>query len=564
MKKVGRNLIIAFAALVIGHSASCSGRDRDKPSSASIASLNLERGPVISCGPPDQQFGSVNFEISPTKAKEDFILGVELLHSFEYDEAEKAFAGAIEKDPGCAMAYWGVAMCNFHPLWSPPDGSELQKGSKAVALAKSISRKTKKEAGFIEAIAVFYKDWNTAGHLDRCKRYEQAMANLHADYPDDKEAAIFYALALDAAASPADRNFSNQRKAGSILSALYPSTPNHPGIIHYLIHTYDYPGLAQQALPAAREYARVAPSSAHALHMPSHIFTRLGYWDECIASNRQSLASAKCYAEQAHMNAHWSEELHAMDYLVYAFLQKGQNRLAQEQLDSLSVIKKVFPSDFKVAYAYASIPARVELENKDWKRAADARLFPANLNWTKFPWQKAIFHFRRLLGAVRSGNVAEADTELDSLKNKWAVLTGQKDAYKAKQVQIQMLTGAAWIDFVRGQKEKAIHEMSVAAAMEDSTDKHPVTPGEVLPAKELFGDMLSEAHLYDSALKTYEASMQRSPNRFNSLSGAAEAAEKSGNDSKALQYYELLLNLADPAQCKRPELITARAFVKGR
>ena len=267
------------------------------PSKDLINQLNLKRGKVISCGAGDQQFGSVNFEITcDEKTKKDFNLAIELLHSFEYDESEKVFAKIIDEAPGCAMAYWGVAMCNFHPLWNPPTEAELQKGAKAIEIANSITTKSERESAYINAIASFYKDWNKTDHHTRCDNFEKAMEKLHLTYPDDKEAAIFYALALDAAADPTDKTYANQKKAGEILNALYSDEPNHPGIIHYIIHTYDYPELAILALPAARKYAAVAPSSAHALHMPSHIFTRLGLWDECINSNLESVDAAKCYA----------------------------------------------------------------------------------------------------------------------------------------------------------------------------------------------------------------------------------------------------------------------------
>ena len=308
--------ILAAASVISCHNNST-------PSNELIKQLNLKRGNVISCGPPDAQFGSVDFDMScDAKAKKDFNLAIELLHSFEYEESEKVFAKIIDETPGCAMAYWGVAMCNFHPLWNPPAEAELEKGSKAIDIAKAITTKSAWEAGYINAIGLFYKDWNIKDHHARCMDFEHAMEKLHASYPDDKEAAIFYALSLDAAAVPADKTYAKQKKAGAILEALYKAEPNHPGVIHYIIHTYDYPELAVLALPAARRYAQVAPSSAHALHMPSHIFTRLGLWDDCIHSNLKSIEAAKCYGESAGIPGHRDEELHGLDYLVYACLQK--------------------------------------------------------------------------------------------------------------------------------------------------------------------------------------------------------------------------------------------------
>ena len=498
-----------------------------------IRQLNLKRGNVISCGPVDAQFGTVDFDMTcDAKAKKDFNLAVQLLHSFEYDEAEKVFAKVIDETPDCAMAYWGVAMCNFHPLWNPPDEAELQKGARAITIANTISAKSDREAGYIIAIGAFYKDWDKTDHHTRCVLFEKAMEGLHAKYPADKEAAIFYALSLDAAARPADKTYANQKKAGDLLNALYKAEPNHPGIIHYIIHTYDYPGLAQQALPAARKYAQVAPSSAHALHMPSHIFTRLGLWDEAIQSNLQSVEAAQCYAEQADIPGHWDEELHGLDYLVYAYLQKGDNKKAEEQVTYVNTIKAVYPANFKTAYAFAAIPSRYVLENKQWKEAATLVVPARNFSWSAYPWQKAIIHFTRLLGAAHTGNLTEANLELRTLNRLRDTLEKQKDVYKSKEVDIQIKAGEAWMAFASGNKTKALQTMKLAADMEDSTGKHPVTPGEVLPARELLGDMLLETNQNKDALLAYEAVLIKSPNRFNSLYNAGVAAEKSGNEQK--------------------------------
>jgi tetratricopeptide (TPR) repeat protein len=535
------------------------------PSKETINEIALKRGPVISCGSIDQQYGTVDFDMAcDEKSKADFNLAIELLHSFEYDDAEKVFAKIIDNNPACAMAYWGVAMCNFHALWTPPTEAELIKGSKAVAIAQTINGKSKRAAAYINAIAVFYKNWNTIDHLTRCISYEKAMETIHSTYPEDKEAAIFYALALDASAKPTDKTFANQKKAGAILNAIYPAEPNHPGVVHYIIHTYDYPGLAELALPAARKYAQVAPSSAHALHMPSHIFTRLGFWDECIKSNLESVAAAKCYAEQAGIKGHWDEELHGLDYLVYAYLQKGENDAAKKQLAYLQTFKEVYPVTPKVAYAFAAVPSRIYLENKNWNAAAAAALYPADFAWAKFPWQESIIHFTRLLGAVHVGNNDLAKVELAKLKQLHSILEKQKDVYKSKQVATQIKTGEAWIHFTAGQKLQALHEMQLAAAMEDSTEKHPVTPGEVLPAMELLGDMFFELGQYKDALQCYEAVLQKSPNRFNSLYGAGRAAEKLVNTQKAILYYRQLVTISSMANSDRAELNYVTTFLKGR
>ena len=563
MKCLLKNSIRLFYILTAYALLSCNGRNPE-PSKELIDGIKLKRGPLISCGTIDNQYGSVYFDMTcDEKSKADFNLAIALLHSFEYDESEKLFAKIIDENPKCAMAYWGVAMCNFHALWTPPTEAELIKGSKAVQIAQTITGESQRESAYINAIAVFYKDWNKIDHLTRCISYEKAMENIHTSYPGDKEAAIFYALALDASAKPTDKTFANQKKAASILNAIYPSEPDHPGIIHYIIHTYDYPGLAQLALPSARKYAQVAPSSAHALHMPSHIFTRLGYWDECIKSNLESVASAKCYGGQAGIKGHWDEELHGMDYLVYAYLQKGANNLAQEQLKYLKTFEQVDPVNFKVAYAFAAIPSRIYLENKNWKEAATVQLYPHNLPWAQFAWQESIIHFTRLLGAVHLNDNNRAILELTKLKKLHDTLEKQKDAYKSKQVAIQITTGEAWIHFISGQRQQALKKMKLAADMEDSTEKHPVTPGEVLPARELLGDMFFELGLYEDALQSYEAVLQKSPNRFNSLYGAGRSAEKLTKAKKTNLYYRQLLTTSDSTNSDRPELTSIAKFLKG-
>lgn len=529
------------------------------PSKEAIDSIHLTRGDLISCGPADKQFGSVKFETSCSKKeKQHFDLAIELLHSFEYDEAEKVFSKIIDEDPSCAMAYWGVAMSNNHPLWTAPSISEYQKGAKAIAIARAIPQSTKRETDYIDAAAAFYKDWDKVDLRTRSVSFEKAMGKIYTDYPDDKEAAIFYALALDAAADPSDKSFTNQKKAGAILSALYPAEPDHPGIAHYLIHTYDYPELAALALPAARKYAAVAPSSAHAMHMPSHIFTRLGLWDECIASNLASVASAKCYGETAGLKGHWGEELHGMDYLVYAYLQLGANDAARRQCEYLTTITRVDPVDFKAAYAFAAIPARFVLENKMWKEAAALPLHPTDFPWEKFLWQKAINSFAHVMGAVHDGDMDAARLAYAELHKIHDTLTAQKDGYKANQVQIQIETARAWMAYKEGSKTEALAAMNLAADLEDATPKHPVTPGEILPARELLGDMLLQMDQPAKALEAYKKDLQRHPNRFNGLYGAGLAAERSGDAGMARSYYQQLLKMAGQNKSDRPELASIR------
>lgn len=510
MRKLCLTLLPAFFIPCVSAWVSC-GSKPSAPSKEIISLVNLKRGEAISCGPLDK-LGSVSFDMSCTgKVKNDFNLAMELLHSFEYDEAEKVFAKIIDTTPECAMAWWGVAMCNFHPLWAPPLPAELQKGARAIDIAKSIKQKTARESAYIDAIGEFYRDRDKKDHMTRCTNFEKAMEKLHAGYPQDKEAAVFYALALDASAGPTDKTYANQKKAGAILQGLYPADSNHPGIVHYIIHTYDYPQLASLALPAARKYAGVAPSSAHALHMPSHIFTRLGLWDECIQSNRVSVDAAKCYAAAAGIQGHWDEELHGLDYLVYAYLQKGQNDSAKALLDYLNTIRTIEPANFKVAYAFAAIPSRYVLENKNWKAAANVQLPPSNLSWKNFPWQEAIIHFTRVMGSVHTGNMDAARQELAKLQQLKDTLDKQKDAYKARQVKVQLTTCQAWMLFATGDAHAALKRMQLAAAIEDSTEKHPVTPGEVIPARELLGDMLLAMNQPGMALDAYGEALKKAP-----------------------------------------------------
>ena len=540
---------------------SCTGR-KSYPPEKMIDDINLKKGELISCGPSEHQFGSVEFEVTcDEKEKKDFNLAVELLHSFEYEEAEKVFAGIIYKDPGCAMAYWGVAMSNYHPLWTPPSESELRKGSKAIEIAKSIIGKSKREEEYIEAVSAFYQDWNKVNHQLRACSFAKGMEKLYTDYPDDKEAAIFYALALDAAADPTDLSYKNQKKAGNILNALYRKEPNHPGIAHYIIHTYDYPELAPLALAVARRYASIAPSSAHAQHMPSHIFTRLGLWDESIASNLASIASARCYAETAGLKAHWDEEFHGMDYLIYAYLQKGEDSLAKEQYEYLKTINEVYPVNFKVAYAFATIPSRYLFENKLWHEAASLKIYPGWFPWKNFPWQEAIFHFTRLMGCVHTGKISIANAELAELKSIYDTLMVQKDFYKANEVQIQIFTSESWIHFEEGKHSNALKEMNVAADMEDKTEKHPVTPCEVIPARELLGDMELLMNNPKKALADYKIDLLKHPNRFNGLYSAGLSAEKSGNTAEASFYYRQLLADVDRTKCNRSVLKHIEKFL---
>jgi Tfp pilus assembly protein PilF len=553
---------VAFALLFIG----CSGNKSSEQIQKDLAAIDLNRGEITLCGSGADQFGSTSFSFSCSeKAKPDFNLAIALLHSFEYTEAEKVFAGVIDKDPNCVMAYWGAAMSNFHQLWAPANAAELEKGAKLVALARSlVTDKSSRESYYVEAVAAIYDDWKTSDHRTRLLKYEKASETVYEKFPNDDEAAIFYSLALAAAADPADKSFQNQRKAGDILNAIFVNKPNHPGVAHYIIHNYDYPELAALALAAARKYASIAAASAHAQHMPSHIFTRLGLWDESIQSNIKSVEAAKCYAESSGIKGHWDEELHGLDYLTYAYLQKGDDTKAHEQITYLKTISEVFPLNFKDAYCFAAMPARYALERKDWQAAAALQMEPTDFPWDKFPWEKANLHFARVLGNVQMSNMVQARTELTALETIHGKLTSDKETYKANLVMIQVNASKAWIALAEGDKQKALSLMTQAADMEDATAKHPVTPGELIPARELLADMYAKIGDHKNAIAQYEADIQKHPNRFNGLFGLALVSEKTGDKQKAAQYYQQLVALTTPSQNERPQLLAAKTFLKNR
>jgi len=534
---------------------------KNNKSNPDLANIDLLRGDLQLCG--NGQFGEVSFSESCSyENRETFNLAISLLHSFEYIEAEKAFVKVIDKDPECAMAYWGVAMSIYHGLWAPPQQSVLEKGVKILKVAEKLP-KSKKAEQYLEAIGAFYKNSDVLDNQTRKEKYAQKMQEMYLEYEDDTEVAVFYALALRASAVPSDKTYSKQRDAGKILEGLFKKEPNHPGIAHYIIHSYDYPELAELGLSTARRYADIAPNSAHAQHMPSHIFTRLGLWNESIDTNLNSAESAICYAESIAPGAHWDEEVHAMGYLVYAYLQTGNNKLAYEQYEYLKTFKEIFPPNFKIAYTAAAIPARLAAENKNWEEAATIEL-PQTLeiDWEEFPWQASLLHFSKALGNIHINNLKSAQDELNLLRSFRQKLLTLDDAYKANQVDVQIRTIEAWMLLKKGDSDEAIGLMKTAAEMESKTSKHPVTPGEILPADELLADMLFALNRYQEALAAYELNLQKRPNRFNGIYGAAIAAKKSGNIEKAEIYFEALLKLTENINSERQEINEARIFLE--
>ncbi len=509
-----------------------------------------------------EKLGQVNFPISCSRpAQQQFNRAAALLHSFWYEEAEKAFTEVTKIEPGCAMGYWGIAMSNYHPIWAPPNPAELKRGLAAVEKVKAISAKSDRERDYIAAIEVFYKDADKLAHRARAFAYEKAMEQVYRRYPQDREAAIFYALSLLGTALPTDKSFANQKQAAEILNRVLPAEPEHPGVAHYIIHSFDYPQLAQLALPAARSYAKIAPSSPHALHMPTHIFTRLGLWQESIQSNIASAAAAKNHVAKTHPGAASFDQLHAMDYLAYAYLQGAQDQKAKGVFDELSRISKLDLENFAAAYAFAAVPARYTLERRRWAEAAKLTLHPRAFPWNQFPYAEAITYFARAVGAVRGGDTATARKDVEKLAAIQQALAQAKDVYWADQVEVQRRAAAAWVARAEGDREKALELMRAAAELEDSTEKHPVTPGAIIPARELLGELLIELKQPEQALREFEAALRNSPNRFNGLSGAARAAELSGDQKKAKTYYTQLVALCGNADSARPEMQKAKAFL---
>ena len=489
------------------------------------------------------EIGKAPFPSTCNKAAQKEIdRGVALIHSFWYAEAEKAFRKAAEADPKCGTAWWGVAMSNYHPLWAPPTPSELTTGKEAAEKAKSLGAKSAREKDFIAAVGAYYDQSDTLDHRTRAVAYEKAMEKVASTYPKDREAAIFYALSLNGTAVPTDKTYANQKKAAEILNRILPDAAEHPGVAHYVIHSFDYPELASLALPAARTYAKVAPGSPHALHMPSHIFTRLGLWDECISSNLASAAKARGYVEASKGAAVTAfDELHADDYLVYAYLQQHRYEEAKALVDRLNAVVKLDTPSFAALYALGAVPARYALERRQWKEAAALR--PLQFEWEKVPYAEANIHFARALGAARIGDLELARDALARITLIQQALVEQKNTYWAEQVQIQRMTAEAWLRLGEKKPEKALEIMRAAADLESSTGKHPVTPGAVIPARELLADMLLELGKPEECLAELEKSSREAPNRFNGLWLAAQAAQRAGKADKAKEYESKMSSL---------------------
>lgn len=491
---------------------------------ASLASLADDSHSQHQHGTPDLgAIGTAHLATScNAAAQQEIDRGVTLIHSFWYLEAEKSFRRAADADAQCGMAWWGVAMSNLHPLWAPPTADELKAGQQAAAKAKQVGAKTPRELTFIDAINVFYSDADKLDHRTRMIAYEKAMAQVERANPADLEAAIFHALAMLGAASPSDKTYAQQKQAAQILNRVLPQVPEHPGVAHYLIHSFDYPELAELALPAARVYAKLAPGSPHALHMPSHIFTRLGLWDESIASNLASADKAHRYVESVLPGAASFDELHAIDYLVYAYLQQGEDGEARKLVERTARVTRIDNANFAAAFAIGAVPARFALERKQWKDAA-ALTVPAVIDWSKTPYAEANIHFARGVGGARSGDLAVARDAVTRLAAIRQALLDQKNSYWADQVEIQRLAVAAWLARASGERESALKLMRSATQLEATTDKHPVTPGAILPAREQLAEMLLEDGRRQEALVEVQYVLREAPNRSYAVRLAARA-----------------------------------------
>ena len=469
-----------------------------------LFALPVQPGARADAPPVTKASGEVDFQISCGPAfQKTFKEAVWTLHSFWYPEALKGFTAVTKAEPGCAMAYWGIAMSHWYPLWFPPSPAALKAGSEAVEKAIAAGPKTEREKDYIAAIAAFYRDSDKLDHQTRAVAYEKAMEQVYLRYPDDREAAVFYALALNASALPTDKTYANKRKAAEILNKVWAEQPNHPGVVHYLIHSDDSPEFAEAGLDAAICYAKIAPDVPHALHMPSHIFTRLGMWQQSIDSNRAAHDAAIAYVRKTLGPGSFdSETVHTMDYLEYAYLQTAQDQRGKTGRRRADRFRQSAAPNLPTAYAVAAIPVRYALERRDWQAAAALSEPAIGFPLERFPWAEAMIAFARALGDARTGNIAGAEAEIGQLQSLEDKLKG-KDTYWANQVEVQRLAAAGILAHVRGDDKKAVELVRAAADLEATMDKHPATPSSVLPARELLADLLLELNQPAAALAEY-------------------------------------------------------------
>ena len=519
--------------------------------SVSIAAVALSSPqPLRAQGDVDQQLGSVRFKTSCNEvAQRRFDRGMRYQHSYWYLQAKEVFEEVLKADPTCAMAHWGIALTLLDNPHSAIPRPNLAPGLAAIQKAKAMGAKTERERDYVDALMLMYADHDKLSHVQRIRAFRDAQEKLAAKYPDDDEAQIAYAITLNTSASPADKTYAQQTKGAAILEPISKRLPQHPGVTHYLIHLYDYPATAEKGLDAANRYAKIAPAAPHAQHMPSHIYTRVGYWKELIESNIASVKAAK--AEKSVGNY-----LHAQDYMVYAHLQLGQDKRARAVMDEM-----MRETDFKATvsgadYALAASPARYAVERGDWDGASQLSVRPSTFNYVM-----AMSHFARALGAARSGKPDAARADISKLAELRDKLREAKDAYWSEIVDIQRQVASAWVLYAEGKHDEALKAMSAAADAEDKTEKHAVTPGPLAPARELYGFMLLDRGMAKEALAAFDATKVKEPNRFLGYAGAAQAAEKLGDKAKAKENYQKLIALAAAADSDRPEVAAARKFM---
>ena len=500
-----------------------------------------------------EKLGNVHFPIScGADAQHQFNRGLAMLHNFWYPQGVDAFVALTKSSPDCAMAYWGIGIsARANPLVGSPDAAALDRGWQAVEKAKAAGRQTDRERDYVAAIGAYYQDWQKRDYRSRVLAYEAAMEQLHRRYPDDNEGALFYALAINEAVTvlPADKSYARPLKAGQILEGVLAKQPDHPGALHYLIHSYDFPPLANRGLAAAERYANVAPSAPHAQHMPSHVFSMLGLWQESIRANQAALRASKTY-------------VHAMDFMAYAYLQGAQDREAQRLVEESGALQgtqappvTLSPTGgvLGVYTALAAIPARYALERGQWPEARTLRVH------SSYPAADAITYFGRAMGAARTGDVAGAKQEIEQLESLRNQL--KQDAYWAEQVEIERLAAEAWTSHAAGNTSEAIKLMQTAADREDASEKHVAMENRLWPMRELLGELFLALNRPADALKAFDLSLKSAPNRFRSFYGAAKAAERTKDRARAKQYFQRLIALSSHADSDRPELTEARSFL---
>ena len=545
-------LIFTLTLLVI---ASC--EKEEQPAEPAPQLFDLVETPV----------GDVSFPVGCNAEAAPLVeRGVALLHHMMYDEASFVFGMADDRDPDCALAYWGRAMTLIHPLWPDvPSQSQFKRGLGLVEKSLSLGGHSDREDAYIETTRAYFEAGESVNERERLRRFKDAWKNLSEEYPEDLEARAFYSLALRATANSADKEFVTQKAAGLIAEGVLAKNPNHPGAHHYIIHAYDVPELAEKALATADNYGKITPRVPHATHMMTHIYTRLGQWEKAIEWNTISADTAWALCLQnGEINLHYT---HALDYLAYAYLQTGNDSAALQVLQGAEQLQPPYSETNRhaSAYAFAALPARYALERRDWKSAAKLKpRTPAT-----FPWEVAhdpyvaITHFARALAVSRLGRPDEATADIQALESLRASVA-PSSPYWAQQIEIQEIAARAWQTYAGGDTELALDAMRQAAALEASTEKHAVTPGEVLPAAELLGDLLFETGRFEEALDAYRSALRRAPGRYNSLHGAGQSARATGDTPTAVEYFNELLLFADNAENHRRDIDDVRSFLKDK